>query len=205
MTTRPNVIFNVIYRRRTLPITLMQPLSRAPFLRSFPTVHQGVRHKTGRKVGRPSTERRLVKSQPKFRAGAKQEDSEDSPADTVDFETACQVVMYDTLLMWKDPPPPSTKLIEGPKEDSFSQVMNDTLLFWKTPHSPHRHLRIEGAQGRSYESDSCSSARYSHIFRVRANSLMLLPRVRANPPVETHWNNFKNRRNSNKNLSQSEP
>jgi hypothetical protein len=71
--------------------------------------------------------------------------------------------MYDTLLMWKDPPPPSPKLIEGPKEDSFSQVMNDTLLLWKTPHSPHRRLRIEDSQRRLHESDSCASSRYSHI------------------------------------------
>jgi hypothetical protein len=125
------------------------------------------RHETERKVD-PTKESPCVKSRPKFREEEEEEeeeeeDSEDSSADTVNFETACQIVMYDTLLMWKDPPPPSPKLIEGPKEDSFSQVMNDTLLLWKTPHSPHRCLRIEESQRRLYESDSCASSRYSHI------------------------------------------
>jgi hypothetical protein len=139
------------------------------------------RYKTERKVD-PPKESHLFKSRPKFReeeeedfedssadtvnfkttCQEEEEDSEDSSADTVNFKTACHIVMYDTLFMWKDPPPPSPKLIEGPKEDSFSQVMNDTLLLWKTPHSPHRRLRIEDSQRRLYESDSCASSRYSH-------------------------------------------
>ena len=112
----------------------------------------------------------------------------DSTAESVDFETAFKVVIYDTLLMWKDPPPPSTKLIEGPKEDSFSQVMNDTSLLWKTTHSPYRNLLIEGPQGMKSAPDSSSStprrvsSRGPSLLACRGALKDIKKRKQAEPP-----------------------
>lgn len=76
----------------------------------------------------------MVKYQAAYRK--EKDDSSDDGDDSIDLQTTCSIVMYDTILMWKAPPP-RLLLLEGPRYER-----DDASAAWKRRHG--RPLQIEG-------------------------------------------------------------